>query len=251
MTKEDTTQVKDEVSTDEQSSTVPLAEYAISETTVKRARWENLQVAPCENTNHCNVCNYSHPIAEKADHTHTVTLDHGMPIACTCKAFQYNEGLCKHCLAVAADADAIDTATPEQSNDTDTTETRAVTDGGTPTESHESEHTDDCDGCDETGKTATATDGPQTDHWGHALQQFPDEPVGAGERCECQACGERRDVAMVAATADTTCSNWEEFYHCQRCGARGSFRFEGHPEGRTWTGMIAYPDTGRRGAAVG
>jgi hypothetical protein len=246
MTTNESQRVKADASIDD----YPLAEYAISPTTVKRARWENLQVAACQNTNHCNVCNYSHPIAEKADHTHTVTLDHGMPIACTCKAFEYNEGLCKHCLAVAADADAIDTATPEQATDTDTTDTTAVTDGGTTTEPRENtEHTGDCD---ETGKTATENDPqPQTDHWGHALQQFPDEPVGAGERCECQSCGERHEIAMVAATADASHNNWEEFYCCLRCGARGSFRFEGHPDGRTWTGLMDYPDAaGRQAAAV-
>jgi hypothetical protein len=237
--------------TTEVKADAPLADYAISETTVKRARWENLQVAPCENTNHCNVCNYSHPIAEKADHTHTVTLDHGMPIGCTCKAFQYNEGLCKHCLAVAADADAIDTATPEQADDTDTPDATAVTDGGTPTEPCEdTEHTDDCNGCDETGETATATDRPQTDHWGHALQQFPDESVGAGERCECQACGERHEIAMVAATADASRHKWEEVYECQRCGARGPFRVKERSNTRTWTGQMDYPDAARRRAAA-
>jgi hypothetical protein len=237
MTDSDATEVKPDA---------PLADYAISPTTVKRAQWENLQVAACQNTNHCNVCNYSHPIAEKADHTHTVTLDHGMPIECTCKAFEYNEGLCKHCLAVAADADAIETATPEQS--TDTTDATAVTDGGTTTEPHgDSEHTDDCD---ETGETASETDGPQTDHWGHALQQFPDEPVGAGERCECQTCGERHEIAMIAATADASHNNWEEFYLCLGCGARGSFRVTEQPATRTWTGQMDYPDAARRRAAA-
>jgi hypothetical protein len=42
MTTNTTTQVKADASTDD----FPLADYAISAKTIKRARWENLQVAP-------------------------------------------------------------------------------------------------------------------------------------------------------------------------------------------------------------
>jgi hypothetical protein len=152
MSSNTTTQVKADASTDN----FPLADYAMSETTVKRARWENLQVAPCEDTNHLNVCNYSHPIAEKADHTHTVTVDNGMPVECTCAAFTYNEGLCKHCLAVAADPAAMDTAEaePEQTDANDTTAEKAVTDGGTTTDPlGDIERTGSCDHCNDTGRT--------------------------------------------------------------------------------------------------
>jgi hypothetical protein len=226
MTTNATTQVKADALTDE----FPLAEYAISAKTIKRARWENLQVAACQGTNHLNVCNYSHGVEEKADHTHTVTIENGMPVECTCAAFTYNQGLCKHCLAVAADPEAMDTAEAETEEQTDanepTTET-AVTDGGTTVES--------------VGRKETNAR-PKTDHWGNALQQFTDKPVGAGERCECQTCGERFEIAMVAATADTSLSNWEEFYECQTCGAQGSFRFEGETHTRRWTGRMDYPE---------
>jgi hypothetical protein len=106
MSTNTTTHVKADASTDE----FPLAEYAISPKTVKRAQWENLQVAACQGTNHRNVCNYSHGGEEKADHTHTVTIENGMPVECTCGAFTYNNGLCKHCLACANAPAAIETA---------------------------------------------------------------------------------------------------------------------------------------------
>jgi hypothetical protein len=150
MTTNATTQVKTDASTDE----FPLAEYAISAKTIKRARWENLQVAACPGTNHCNVCNYSHPIAEKAAHTHTVTIENGMPQSCTCAAFTYNDGLCKHCLAVADDHEAMDTAEAEQTDDNDTTTETAVTDGGTTVDPlGDIERTGGCDHCNDTGQT--------------------------------------------------------------------------------------------------
>jgi hypothetical protein len=150
MTTNATTQVKADASTDD----FPLAEYAISPNTVKRARWENLQVAPCPGTNHCNVCNYSHGVAEKADHTHTVTVENGMPVECACAAFTYNDGLCKHCLAVAADPEAMKKAEAEQPDNNDTTTEKAVTDGGTTVDPlGDIERTGDCDHCNDTGRT--------------------------------------------------------------------------------------------------
>jgi hypothetical protein len=150
MTTNATTQVKDDASTDD----YPLSDYAISAKTVKRARWENLQVAACEGTNHCNVCNYSHPIAEKAAHTHTVTIENGMPVECACAAFTYNDGLCKHCLAVAADPEAMKKAEAEQPDNNDTTDATAVTDGGTTVDPlGDIERTGDCDHCNDTGTT--------------------------------------------------------------------------------------------------
>jgi uncharacterized Zn ribbon protein len=150
MTTNATTQVKADASTDD----YPLADYAISETTVKRARWENLQIAPCPGANRLNVCNYSHGVAAKADHTHTVTVDNGMPVTCTCAAFTYNDGLCKHCLACANDHEAMDTAEAKQPDDTDTTTEKAVTDGGTTVDPlGDIERTGGCDHCNDTGTT--------------------------------------------------------------------------------------------------
>jgi hypothetical protein len=152
MTTNATTQVKADASTDD----YPLADYAISETTVKRARWENLQIAPCPGANRLNVCNYSHGVAAKADHTHTVTTENGMPVECTCAAFTYNDGLCKHCLAVADDPEAMKKAEAdtEQTDTNDTTDATAVTDGGTTVDPlGDIERTGGCDHCNDTGTT--------------------------------------------------------------------------------------------------
>lgn len=151
MTDSTATQVKADASLADQYAAFPLADYAISETTVKRAYWENLQVAPCPDANHLNVCNYSHPIEEKQDHTHTVTIENGMPVACTCAAFEYNEGLCKHCLACAADADAIEIA------DTSEHAAKVVTDGGTTDPLGDVDRTGDCEYCHDTGTTDNGT----------------------------------------------------------------------------------------------
>ena len=61
--------------------------------------------------------------------------------------------------------------------------------------------------------------------------------------------GSRFEVAVVAATTDTSSTRWEEFYECQNCGATGSFRFDEAREDarprRTWTGMMDYPEESR------
>lgn len=81
------------------------------------------------------------------------------------------------------------------------------------------------------------------DHWGQAIEAYDDPATGAGEACQCQSCGSRFHVAMVAATEDTSGPNWEEFYECQNCGVEGSFRVFGEPNGRReWNGLLDYPD---------
>lgn len=79
-----------------------------------------------------------------------------------------------------------------------------------------------------------------TDHWGQAVDHYDDPGYGAGEKRQCQCCGSRHEVALVAATASTSADNWEEFYQCQVCGAEGTFRVSDGD--RTWTGDLAYPD---------
>lgn len=90
--------------------------------------------------------------------------------------------------------------------------------------------------------TSTESNRPQTDYWGNAVAHYDDKVVGAGEKRQCQSCGSGFDVAMITATEDTSSQNWEEFYECQSCGARGSFRFYGETDRRKWTGHIAYPE---------
>ena len=90
-------------------------------------------------------------------------------------------------------------------------------------------------------------DAPRTDHWGNVVVHYDDEDVcGAGESRQCQSCEARFEVALIAPTADSSSSQWEEFYECQNCGATGSFRFDGRCEDarqrRTWTEMIAYAE---------
>ena len=92
-----------------------------------------------------------------------------------------------------------------------------------------------------TGETPSTR--PNADHWGNDVEHY-DGDDGAGEKCECQACGERYAIALVAATADTWADRWEEFYRCQSCGATGTFRVDelaDHGEQRTWTGAMDYP----------
>lgn len=45
---------------------------------------------------------------------------------------------------------------------------------------------------------------PKTDQWGQEVKHFPADAVGAGEARECQSCGERFEIAMIAATEDTS-----------------------------------------------
>ncbi len=86
---------------------------------------------------------------------------------------------------------------------------------------------------------------PETDHWGQLVIFHDDPATGAGERCECQQCGERLNVALVGGTDPNTESDkYEEFYVCQICGAKGTHRVNGSK--RNWTGMMAYPEVNDR-----
>jgi uncharacterized Fe-S center protein len=93
--------------------------------------------------------------------------------------------------------------------------------------------------------TTQAANRPQADYWGQGTAHYDAEVVGAGEKRQCQSCGARFDVAMIAATEDTSSQNWEEFYECQQCGAAGSFRFYGDQDRREWIGQVAYPEDRR------
>lgn len=125
----------------EESTGQPLAAYASDERAVKRAQWENMRLAACPGAGKVNVCNVSYGVAAKPEHTYTVTIENGMPVACTCPAFEHREGLCKHCLAVAADEEVLAEATPEPTPPT------AVADGGAVAAADSQTATDDRDTC--------------------------------------------------------------------------------------------------------
>ena len=195
----------------------------------RRAEWERftMTVLDGDGGGYVNVRNDSHD--NPNEHIHSVHVEDGSADGCSCPHAVHRDAHCKHQRAVeqrplvlsSADAASASAATTGQ---------QVATDGGTRQVA-----TTDASDTDETR--------PQTDHWGQPVEHFDDEPVGAGEKSECQSCGARFEIAMIAATAENT-RNWEEFYECQSCGATGSFRFYGESESdrRKWTGRIAYPD---------
>jgi hypothetical protein len=84
------------------------------------------------------VINTSHE--EPDEHTYTVHVEGRVSSDCTCPDFSYQEGACKHLLAVAIRKPVLEAATPEPATRTD---------GGVAVEAVESDHSnerpDDCD----------------------------------------------------------------------------------------------------------
>ena len=66
--------------------------------TVKRAQWEAFEFA-VEAPGLIRISNGSY--SDPENHSYIVNVENGEPVACECKAFQYNDGPCKHLLAVA------------------------------------------------------------------------------------------------------------------------------------------------------
>ena len=186
----------------------------------------DLEITVCTN----GVVNVHSP---ESDRAHSVMLDgEGDAVRCSCKGHRFH-GHCYHTEEVETRPLVVASATASAAN----TGQQIATDGGTQQVARTGDTETD-------GNQTGANDDenrPRTDYWGHEVEHFSDEPVGAGEKSECQSCGERFEIAMIAATAENN-RNWEEFYECQSCGARGSFRFHGETDRREWTGHIAYPD---------
>jgi predicted RNA-binding Zn-ribbon protein involved in translation (DUF1610 family) len=178
-----------------------------------------LKTTVCAN----GVINVKRPQSDRA-HSTFVDSD-GDVLRCSCKGHKFN-GHCVHQDEIKKRPLVRSSAAAAAAE----TSQRVATDGGT----QQVAHTDAGD---------TDDTRPQTDHWSQPVEHFDDEPVGAGEKSQCQSCGTRFEIAMIAATAENS-RNWEEFYECQNCGATGSFRFYGESESdrRKWTGRIAYPD---------
>ncbi len=193
-----------------------------------------LKTTVCPN----GVINVKRP---QSDRIHSVFVDgDGDVIRCSCKGHKFN-GHCIHqdeigkrplvrSSAVAAAAESGQ---------------QVATDGGTQQVAHPDASDTDEQDADDNQAGDNDESYPQTDHWNQSVTHFDDGAVGAGEKRQCQSCGSRFEVAMVAATEENS-RNWEEFYECQQCGATGSFRFYGERDSREWTGRIAYPEEPRR-----
>jgi hypothetical protein len=204
----------------------------------QRARNEefSMVVVGGDGGGHINVRNDSHD--DPNDHIHTVHVANGEADGCTCPHALYRDAHCKHQRAVEHRPLVLSSASAASASASPaTTGQQVATDGGAVVETHAHEDEDDDTDEDDTDE--------ETDHWGQSVEHYDDGPVGAGEARQCQACGSRFEVALVAATAENS-YQWEEFYRCQNCNAGGSFRVdETQPTReaqRTWTGMMAYPD---------
>lgn len=86
-----------------QESANPMSAHAVDvldadAQTRKRAQFEAFEFEVTGDDT-VRIVNQSH--SDATDHSYTVTVDSGVPTSCTCEAFQYHEGPCKHQVAVA------------------------------------------------------------------------------------------------------------------------------------------------------
>ncbi|WP_232833779.1 SWIM zinc finger family protein [Saliphagus sp. LR7] len=70
------------------------------------------------------MTNGSYGDDEKRDHTYRVNIENGVPVACECPSDTYQDGACKHRVAVAIREPVLEAATADDSQD------RVATDGG-------------------------------------------------------------------------------------------------------------------------
>jgi len=92
------------------------------ETTAQRAQWEAFEFSVPE-PGTVQVENHSH--ADPSDHTYDVTIEHGSAVSCECPADEYQDGPCKHRVAVEEQAAVLGAATDEVAR-----ERQARADGG-------------------------------------------------------------------------------------------------------------------------
>jgi hypothetical protein len=106
-------------------------------TVEKRASWEAFEFTLLED-NKVEVVNDSHD--EPKEHTYTVHVESGILSDCTCPAFEYQDGACKHMMAIAIREPLLEAVNAEPTM-------RA--DGGVTVEPEEANHSDerpdDCD----------------------------------------------------------------------------------------------------------
>jgi hypothetical protein len=106
-------------------------------TVEKRASWEAFEFTLLGDGD-IEVVNGSHD--EPEEHTYTVHIEGGIPSDCTCPAWEYREGPCKHMMAVAIREPLLEAMSAEPT-------VRA--DGGVTVEESESDHSDERpDNCD-------------------------------------------------------------------------------------------------------
>jgi len=103
----------------------------------KRASWEGFEFTILEGGK-VEVVNKSYDASE--GHTYTVHVEGGIPFSCTCPAFEYQDGPCKHMVSVAIREPVLEAVSAEPT---------LKTDGGVTVEEGESKHSnerpDDCD----------------------------------------------------------------------------------------------------------
>jgi hypothetical protein len=102
----------------------------------KRASWEAFEFTILEGGD-VEVVNGSHD--EPDEHTYTVHIESGIPFDCTCPASEYQEGPCKHMVAVAIREPLLEAVSAEPT---------VKADGGVMVEAVESDYSnerpDDC-----------------------------------------------------------------------------------------------------------
>jgi hypothetical protein len=109
-----------------------VLELLDAEATVeKRASWEAFEFTLLEGGN-VEVVNGSHD--EPEEHTYTVHVEGGIPAACTCPAWEYQDGACKHMVAVAIREPVLEATSAELT---------MKADGGVTVEGDENSHFDE------------------------------------------------------------------------------------------------------------
>lgn len=103
----------------------------------KRASWEGFEFTLLEG-GRVEVVNGSYD--EPEEHTYTVHVEGGIPFSCTCPAFEYQDGPCKHMVGVAIREPLLDAVSAEPT---------VKADGGVTVEAEEDNHSDERpDECD-------------------------------------------------------------------------------------------------------
>lgn len=104
----------------------------------KRAQWEAFEFTVLGNGD-VEVVNDSHENAD--DHTYRVHVESGIPSDCTCPADTYQEGACKHRVAVAIREPVLEAATEDQPARAD----GGVTPDSLVTDDRDDDRPEDCD----------------------------------------------------------------------------------------------------------
>lgn len=99
-------------------------------TVEKRASWEAFEFTLLEDDK-VEVVNGSHD--KPSEHTYTVHVESDIPAHCTCPAWEYQEGVCKHMVAVAIREPILEAAGAEPT---------VKTDGGMTVGEGENDHSD-------------------------------------------------------------------------------------------------------------